>query len=226
MTGLRGKPRRGQSEEISRQAAASERSDIHTMLPAEIVDFDAATQTATVRVLHVPRLLGKEQPFPDLPAVPVVFPRGAGGVLTFPIEAGAPGSLMIAERDFSAWYEDGKAHTADTNRMHDLSDAVFVPGGMVAAPGAIPSFNTERAEFRTLDGHTTIQISKDRIRACRGKFRFIANSEEKFVQLKISPSDDPNEGGIAPLHITLDEENERIVMSHAPVIEEDPNPED
>lgn len=227
MTGLRGKPRRGDAEAIYRQAAASERADVHTMLPAEIVSYDADSQEATVRILYVPKVLGKDTPYPQLLKVPVEFPRGGGFAMTWPIGAGDPGAVMVPERDMSEYYTEGGAQPAhDALRMHDLSDAVFVPGGMRSRDQAVPSPHSERAEFRSLDGQTTVQIAEDRIRACRGKFRFIANSEQEVVQLKVSPSDDPNEGGQADMHFTLDYGNDRIVASHVIDIDDDPNPDD
>lgn len=154
--GLRQKPLRGHREEIPAQAADSNRAEIHTLLQAEIVDFDAEKQEATVKVLHKPRLNGEEAPLPELKKVPVVFPRGGGWALTWPIKKGDPGNIKIPERNIDAWYLSGKESPADTNRMHDLSDAIFEPGGMRSEPQKVGSFNTSGAELRSLDGETKI----------------------------------------------------------------------
>lgn len=159
--GLRQKPLRGHREEISSQAADSSRAELHTLLPAEIVDFDAEKQEATIKILHKPKLNGKEVPFPQLKKVPVVFPRGGGYALTWPIKAGDPGNIKITERNIDAWYESGEASPADTNRMHDLSDAIFEPGGMRSGPQKVGDFNTAGAELRSLDGQTKITIGDD-----------------------------------------------------------------
>lgn len=161
MTGLRGKPLRGQQEEVYAQAAGTERSDMHVLLPGEIVDFDAATQTATVKILHKPKVRGEDYPFPELKKVPVKFPRGGGGALTWPIGKGDPVGVQIASRNIDNWYANGGEQAADNFRMHDLSDAVAVPGGMVAGPQAVGNFNAARTELRMLAGLPKVEMGDD-----------------------------------------------------------------
>lgn len=165
--GSRGKPRRGQNEEISRQAAASERADIHTNLPGEIVSFDPATQTATVKIQYVPKINGEETPYPELLKVPVNTPRGGGFAMSIPTQPGDLGMLVFAERDLSSWYEEGGDKAGDSTRMHDLSDAVFIPGGMMPSPDRLESFNAQNFEVRTVDGQYKIEMSPD------GKFAMV-----------------------------------------------------
>lgn len=205
MTGLRGKPLRGQDDEIAPQASATDRANIWTLLPGEIVDFDATTQTATVKLLHVPQIAGQQKPFPQLRKVPVVFPRGGGYGLTWPIAAGDPVGVRFASRNMDAWYADGGEQVADSRRMHDLSDAVAVAGDMVSSKQAIEGFSTTATELRSMDGKTKVELGADKVRVVKGRKRLVhkVKGGVEYVQLKIKPSDDPDAEEAADLHFTL-----------------------
>ena len=62
--------------------------NLHTSLPAQVVDYDAATQTATLRVMlfrtvDKDNVTGKE--YPLLSKIPVHFPRAGGMSITLPV---------------------------------------------------------------------------------------------------------------------------------------------
>jgi hypothetical protein len=215
MVGLRGKTARGQSNAIASQAAHTERNDIQTALPAQIVDFDAATQTATVKVMHVPKLNGKDFPIPELKKVPVVFPRGGGAALTWPVNAKDPGRIVMAGRNMDDWYDTGEAKSAQSNRMQSLSDAHFEPGALVDKKNKIEKFNTKKTELRHLKEDVSVAFDGEVIVMHSDEFRAICR-KGKCAQIKFQKS------GIVHVSVTATE----IIMSHAPTIGPDPNPGD
>lgn len=142
---------RGNAHDAASQSSQSERTDMWTAMPGKIVSFDPASQTATVKVLYKPRLNGEATEIPDLLSVPVMFPRGGGAALTWPVKAGDGVQLQFQSRNMDAWYEKGEAAEADTARMHDLSDAV-AHLGMEPSTRKLENFNNQHTELRSEDG--------------------------------------------------------------------------
>lgn len=61
--------------------------------------------------------------------VPVVFPSGGGGILSFPLEVGDTVLLVFAQRDITNFLEgDGSEVSPETLRTHDINDAIAIPG--------------------------------------------------------------------------------------------------
>lgn len=79
--------------EIIRRAIESRVSDVFTSAPARVVSYDASAQLATIRLTTARPIATDEgdvthEPYPDIPAVPVCFPRGGGYAITWPLAAG------------------------------------------------------------------------------------------------------------------------------------------
>jgi phage baseplate assembly protein V len=70
-----------------------------------------------------------------------------------------------------------------------------------------------------------IHSSQDVVRAAQGRLRVVMRSN-KYVQLKVKQNADPDDGGATVMHITIDIEQGEIIMSQAPIIGPDPNPQD
>lgn len=112
------------------------RGSIATAIPATVLAYNPTLQTVTAK----PTISGRRHdvetdalvPFP-LPAVanvPVIFPRGGGAGLTLPVTVGDTGILLICDRSLDEWKSTGAAENVPLDtRRHDLTDAVFFPGG-------------------------------------------------------------------------------------------------
>lgn len=137
---------------------------IHTALPAKVVDFNPQHQTVTLAV-QITQLLveGGAVPIPPLVDVPVAFPRGGGFAVTFPLNAGDEGIVIFAERCIDGWWQSGRASEPLDYRQHDLSDGMFYPS-ICSVPNAIAHFFTGGLSMQSLDGSTYIRIENGSIK--------------------------------------------------------------
>lgn len=110
-------------------------NNLHTALPASIVNYDYTTQKANVQPLlnkfWTDANIGNPPPPSQMPIinnVPVIFPRAGGASLTFPVSAGDTCLLLFIERSTDLWKTQGGQVTPDDNRKFDLSDAVAIMG--------------------------------------------------------------------------------------------------
>lgn len=136
---------------------------IHTALPAKVVDFNPQHQTVTLAV-QITQLLveGGAVLIPPLVDVPVAFPRGGGFAVTFPLNAGDEGIAIFSERCIDGWWQSGRSSEPMDYRQHDLSDAMFIPS-ICSVPNVIGDFYTGGLSMQTLDGSTFIRITNGTI---------------------------------------------------------------
>lgn len=117
-------------EQVIRDAMESRLVELHTSLPAEVVEYDAATQSATVRPCIKRKYPdGRVVELPVIQKVPVWHPRVGSAVIHLPVVAGAVGWLHFSERSIEVWLEKGGCQDPLDPRKHSLSDAIFYPGG-------------------------------------------------------------------------------------------------
>lgn len=135
---------------------------IWTALPGAIVAFDAGTVTASVQPGIAGSVLGKDGKvqavnLPLLTDVPVVFPRGGGCTLTFPVTAGDECLIVFACRAIDAWSQSGGVQRPTSARKHDLSDA-FVILGPQSQANKISGVSTSTTQLRSDDGSTCVEL--------------------------------------------------------------------
>lgn len=115
------------------------REDLQTALPGRVESYDPATQTANVKPMI--KRVSREgvdaggvdgtrvvDELPVIPAVPVVWPRGGGYFMTFPLATGDSGLIVFSARDIGAWRDSGQVSDPGDEGLHTLSGAVFIPG--------------------------------------------------------------------------------------------------
>jgi len=108
-------------------------SDVHTAMPGSIESFDAAKQTANVRLLLKARREiesgdVEEQELPVAVNVPVVFPGAGDFRLVFPLAPGDGVLIVFAEASIDRWQALGGLQPTVEDRRFHLSDAVAIPG--------------------------------------------------------------------------------------------------
>jgi phage baseplate assembly protein gpV len=89
--------------------------------------------------------------------VPVIFPRGGGCTLTFPVKAGDECLLIFADRCIDFWWQNGGVQKPVDLRMHDLSDAFAIVGPQSQAHKI--SGITSAAQLRTDDGAAFVEVA-------------------------------------------------------------------
>lgn len=146
------------------------KQSIRVSMPGVIKSFDPETVTCVVEVLiYIPkpesaegksidRLAQDNVFYPLILDAPVIFPRGGGCTLTFPISAGDECLVIFADRCIDFWWQNGGVQNGSRGRMHDYSDAFVIPGPQSQAK-KISGISTTAAQLRTDDGTAFIELS-------------------------------------------------------------------
>lgn len=149
-----------QTLEAHRQAIFG---NLRVALPGIIQSFDPDAVTCTV----LPAIYGQRlrddgtlvsEELPIIPDVPVVFPRGGGCTLTFPVKPGDECLLVFSDRCIDFWWQSGGVQEPVDPRQHDLSDAFAIVGPQSQAQ-KISGISTTAAQFRSDDGSTYFEIN-------------------------------------------------------------------
>lgn len=149
--------------EIIRRAIESRLADVWTAIPGRVEKYDAATQTADITpVVRRPVTKANDDlihdDLPVVPNVPVLFPRGGGASITWPLQAGDHVQLIFQTLSFAQWRESGETSDPGDLRLHCLGNAVCVPGlgsNAQTLPAAeLPAMVLEHAEIRLGIGAT------------------------------------------------------------------------
>lgn len=137
-------------------AMQSASAALRVSVPAKIVSFDSATQTATVQpLLKDSREIDGERVTLDLPLVedvPVQFPGAGGYVVTFPVNAGTPCWLVVSDRAIDNWHK-APSNPVDPGieRTHDLTDCCAILG-VRSSSAALSEFEASGARFGKVGG--------------------------------------------------------------------------
>lgn len=149
------------------EVLASERKKLseqmRVALPGIIQSFDPESLTAVVQpaIRYIERDNDGNKSTKDYPLlvdVPVVFPRGGGCTLTFPVKAGDECLVIFADRCIDFWWQSGGIQEPVDERMHDLSDAFCIVGPQSQAK-KISGISTMAAQLRTDDGAAFIELA-------------------------------------------------------------------
>ena len=132
--------------------------EVHTCLPGKIVSFDTSTQIAEIQPLIKRKFIDDD--IRDLPLCincPVMFPRGGGFIITFPVQAGDECLVMFSERALDTWLQSGDTQTPLDTRRHSLSDAIAVLG-LYSQPNKLGSFHSSGIELKNDAGTTYFRL--------------------------------------------------------------------
>lgn len=95
---------------------------------------------------------------PLLPHCPVLYPRGGGCSLTFPIVAGDECMVVFGSRSIDEWWQNGEAQPAYDLRQHDLSDGIAIIG-LTSLKRPLSNISTTSTQLRSDDGRTVIDLN-------------------------------------------------------------------
>ncbi|HIF6263887.1 TPA: Gp138 family membrane-puncturing spike protein [Raoultella ornithinolytica] len=139
-------------------------------LPGIIRSFDSETVTCdvdiavTLRMTKAGTLYEDFQyefaRYPILVDLPVVFPRGGGVTLTFPVKEGDECLIVFSSRSIDFWWQSGGVQERADGRVLDLSDAFVIPGPQSQVK-RISGISTTAAQLRTDDGSAFIEVASN-----------------------------------------------------------------
>lgn len=157
------KTRSGALAEVLASERKTTSEQLRVALPGIIQSFDPDTVTAVVQpaIRYIERDNDGNKATKDYPLlvdVPVVFPRGGGCTLTFPVKAGDECLVIFADRCIDFWWQSGGVQEPVDERMHDLSDAFCIVGPQSQAK-KIGGISTTAAQLRTDDGSAIIELA-------------------------------------------------------------------
>lgn len=130
-----------QLQDIVLAALDDRASRIYTAFPAKVIDYDSTSQTATLRPVMKRALFTEDddlehEQLPDLPNVPIAFPRSLSGfAITWPIAAGDYVEVLVQMYSFAQWRRTSEISEPGDLRLHHLSNAIAIP---TLAPNANP----------------------------------------------------------------------------------------
>lgn len=147
--------------------------------PGVIVEFDAATNLAKVRpAIKAKEVVDGKADYVQLPKiirVPVVVPyaQTAGLCLTLPLRPGDECVLLFSDVFIDEFVKRGSCggecaapeccggdNLTTHVRMHDLTDAICLPG-VISQPCKLPEWNTDAIELRNKDRTAFISLNED-----------------------------------------------------------------
>ena len=108
--------------------------DVHTAIPCEVIEYDAAAQTVTARPQVKRYVLNAEgartaEDLPDLYGVPVAFPRAGGFHMSFPLAAGDYVLVLFSEEPTQAWRSKARQVAPGFLDRHGLNGPFALPCG-------------------------------------------------------------------------------------------------
>lgn len=153
----------GSKEQADTRLASSIMSALRVSMPGIVQSFDPDTVTAVVQPAikgYEPDSNGVSQSttLPLLVDVPVVFPRGGGCTLTFPVKAGDECLVIFSDRCIDFWWQNGGVQEPVDDRVHDLSDAFCIVGPQSQAQ-KISGISTGTVQLRSDDGSTFFELN-------------------------------------------------------------------
>ncbi len=147
------------AEFISRRMRdISARINCHTI--GQIVSFNSENQTAVVNISFMKVVQGVNPigdtgytsseivSYPQLVDVPVIVLQGGGGRLTFPIVPGESCLILFCDRDMDSWFNAGLVAAPNSNRVHDINDAVALVG-LNNLQNAISDYDPDNVELHS-----------------------------------------------------------------------------
>lgn len=129
------KGKRGSLTDLAQTVVRKTKLELYVAYPCTVRSFDETTQTVEV-VVDFSHVLANDESEDTLPAevipnIGVKFEgegKSGGGYLTFPVEPGDKGYVVVFDRSIDRWREKGEGGDPILRRTHNRIDGVFRPG--------------------------------------------------------------------------------------------------
>jgi hypothetical protein len=188
--GRLGKTTNGPDDVVGQQTL-DERQSTWGEIPGKVVDFDPATQTATIQPLYKPRHNGKAVDMPQLYEVPVRMARAGKGGMTYPVAAGDYVTLRPQMRSGENYHSEEKGESSDA-RSFSVSDMEAHLEGGESLKNPIKNFDASNVHVRfdeegnygirgSSSGKIKIEGSEGNIYAIIAEFMELVASDELMI---------------------------------------------
>lgn len=152
-------------EEAQRAALDGRQARIRTAAPGIVAAVNLQAQTVSVQLAIQGSVEGPDGAtvavnMPLLVDVPLVWPRGGGFAITFPVQAGDEVLVVYGDRCIDSWWQSGGIGAPLVPRMHDLSDA-FAILAPTSQPKRLVNVYALGLEIRTTGGGSYIRMDRD-----------------------------------------------------------------
>ena len=98
------------------------------MLPAEVIDYDSATNMAEIQpLICIVSTANQQIQRPPIASVPVYQLSAGGFIVRFPVNKGDLGWIKANDRDISIFKQTMESSSPNTQRKHSFEDALFYP---------------------------------------------------------------------------------------------------
>jgi hypothetical protein len=156
-------------EVINANIKAFSRNRIYTAIPAKIENVSLLGTQQVIDASPSIRRRYKDNTTSESPPiqnVPVIFPSGGGGILSFPLKVGDTVLLVFSMRSMEEWlYSDGSLQTPVNARHHDISDAIAIPCLYPVSKSLQPNTTDVELKFKglsfTLEESGDITLAND-----------------------------------------------------------------
>lgn len=157
--------------------ATDERESQWGPIDGEIVDYNAAAGTATVKPLYKPIHNGQVIDMPNLLEVPINFPRSGSGAITHPIPAGTRVRLTPQMRS-SENYHNADDGTPSDKRSFALADMEASLAGGNSLSDPLPNVDPDSTHIRADPaGNYGLKLHES------GKFSLIGSEGNVYTQI-------------------------------------------
>jgi hypothetical protein len=160
VAGFQGTSTRKNGHEALAAAIEAERRELNTTLDATIISYDRATQRAKIQPRLERKFGDKTLKAPALEEIKIVMPGGGGYVSHYDMKPGDPVTVHFRQRSVDKAQTEGGDADGSPGRMHDLSDAIAIPGGGEDAKVAT-SMPAGGAHYGKSDGKKGMQVRAD-----------------------------------------------------------------
>lgn len=158
-------------DDVIEEAISRFVTDLHTAIPAKILDYDATTQTCTAQPLIKRASVGEDgervvELLPPVNHAPVLCIGGNGFAMTFPLTAGDTVLLICSMLSIAKWMSVGQSDPVDPDddEQFDLTDAIVIPGVRNIA-NALSTSPTDGMTIGRDGGTANIKITATEIQA-------------------------------------------------------------
>lgn len=157
-------------QDVTQLILSNGKAAVNNALPGIIRSFNPESVTCDVDIAILAKLTkagtGSEDfqresvSYPILVDIPVVFPRGGGVTLTFPVKEGDECLIVFSSRSIDFWWQNGGVQERADGRVLDLSDAFVILGPQSQAQ-KISNISTSAAQLRSDDGSAFVEVGVD-----------------------------------------------------------------